>query len=272
MTNQQHPFDDATKLRKEGNIFIGKTSPKYANMVGPFGGIIAATLLRAALEHPKREGEPVALTVNYAAPISDGEFKIHVSPARTNRSTQHWTIELTQEEKTVITATALFAKRQKTWTSTEAQMPEVASADLIPSLPAEGLPDWVQNYDMRIVQGFPDLTNPDAEEAKTSITKQWVKDQPERPLDFLSLASMSDSFFPRVFIRRNKMVPAGTVSLTIYFHADAECLASYEAKPILGKAWANRFYDGFFDQSAEMWSEDGKLLATTNQIVYYRDE
>ena len=36
-------------------------------------------------------------------------------------------------------------------------------------------------------------------------------------------------------------------------------------------ARANRFEQGFFDQSAEIWSADGALLASSHQVVYYKE-
>jgi len=32
-----------------------------------------------------------------------------------------------------------------------------------------------------------------------------------------------------------------------------------------------RFGNGYFDQSAEIWGTDGALLATTHQLVYFKD-
>src|SRR5699024_1948952 len=151
---------------------------------------------------------------------------------------------------------ALTATRRETWSATELDMPDVPEPKNVPALPSQGLPAWVRNYDIRIARGIPDLFSDNTEESEDSVTRQWIQDKPERPLDFLSLAAMSDSFFPRIFVRRNKMIPAGTVSLTIYFHANAETLATYGSKPILGDARALRFNDGFFDQAAEMWAED----------------
>ncbi|HTM84060.1 MAG TPA: thioesterase family protein, partial [Mycobacterium sp.] len=86
----------------------GRTHPEWANMVGPFGGITAATLLHAVQSQPEHLGDPLALTVNFAAPITDGEFDIAVRAARTNRSNQHWILELRQDDETKTTATALF--------------------------------------------------------------------------------------------------------------------------------------------------------------------
>jgi hypothetical protein len=50
-----HTFDQAIALTPtaEGE-YTGATSPAYANMVGPFGGVTAAVALNAVLQHPPR--------------------------------------------------------------------------------------------------------------------------------------------------------------------------------------------------------------------------
>ena len=59
----QHPFDEAVALQAQADgSWLGHTSPAYANMVGPFGGITTAQALTAVLRHPGRLGDPVALT------------------------------------------------------------------------------------------------------------------------------------------------------------------------------------------------------------------
>jgi hypothetical protein len=40
---------------------------------------------------------------------------------------------------------------------------------------------------------------------------------------------------------------------------------------LLGQARAQSFFNGFFDQSAELWNEAGHLLATTHQVVYFKE-
>ena len=60
-----HPFDQAIALLPGADgSWVGRTTPAYGNMVGPFGGITAAVLLNAVLRHPQCQGEPLALTVN----------------------------------------------------------------------------------------------------------------------------------------------------------------------------------------------------------------
>ncbi|MDQ3270705.1 MAG: thioesterase family protein, partial [Pseudomonadota bacterium] len=102
-----HPFDAAVALQPQADgTFLGHTSAAYANMVGPFGGVTAAQALNAVLQHSQRLGDPISLTVNFAAALDDGPFIVSVRPARTNRSTQHWVIEMQQNGETVLTGTA----------------------------------------------------------------------------------------------------------------------------------------------------------------------
>jgi hypothetical protein len=39
----------------------------------------------------------------------------------------------------------------------------------------------------------------------------------------------------------------------------------------LAQASAQAFRHGFFDQTAQLWSEDGALLVTTQQVVYFKE-
>jgi hypothetical protein len=90
-------------------------------------------------------------------------------------------------------------------------------------------------------------------------------------LDFASLAALSDSFFPRIYIRRRRRAMIGTVSLTTYFHAYTALLAQVGNRPVLGVAKALNYRHGYFDQTGEIWSPEGKLLASTHQLVYFKD-
>ncbi|MBG0831863.1 thioesterase family protein [Planomonospora sp. ID67723] len=265
-----HPFDAAIALppATDGRI-TSRTRPEYANMVGPFGGITAATLLRAVQQHPDRLGDPLSLTVNYAAPVADGDFDITARAVRTNRTNQHWTLELTQDGAVTTTATAVFGVHRDTWSDTEIDMPSAPPPEAVP---VQSFPDfiaWAQNYEMRFVEGA--VPDQDAGEHPDSTSTLWVRDDPARPLDFPALASLCDVFYPRVFLRRGRYVPAGTVSLTMYFHADAEEIAAQGADHVLGTARTRRFSRGYFDQTAHLWGRGGTLLASSHQLVYFKD-
>jgi acyl-CoA thioesterase len=262
-------FDQAVALKRLGTgRYSGNTHTAWLNMVGPFGGMTAAVLLQAVMQHTDRLGNPVSLTVNFCAGVAEGAFEVTAKPARTNRSTQHWLIELVQGNEIVITATAVTATRRNTFSSNESPMPAVASAQSLLRAQPPKLP-WTQRYDMRPITGYLPTVWDDQE--GDTLTQLWVRDVQERSLDFVSLTAIADSFFPRVYLRRKTFVPIGTVSMTVYFHVDSLELTALGSTFVLGQANAQCFFNGFFDQTAQIWSEAGTLLATTHQIVYYKE-
>lgn len=272
-----HPFDnamnlvttDATPRTPASVTFRGRTTAAYANMVGPFGGTTAACLLQAAMLHPARQGDPIALTVNFAAALVDGDFDITACPVRTSRTVQHWSIELVQAGEAAATATAVFALRRDTWSEVEADMPAIAARETLPPASLQGRPAWVKRYDMRFAHGaLPDVFDEVPHHESASLL--YVSDAPPRALDFASLAALCDTFFPRIYLRRRKWLPIGTVSLTTYFHADASMLQSQGETPLVAEARAINFRNGFFDQTAKLWGEGGQLFASTHQIVYFK--
>ena len=273
-----HPFDEALRLEPAGsadpNAFTGTSSAAYWNMVGPFGGSTAATALQAVMQHPACLGEPLALTVNYAAALGKSPFSIVARPVRTNRSTQHWSIELMQIDASgadgvVLTATAITAVRRETWSLNDLPMPVVPAPHEIDRVEFFSGVEWVKRYDMRPVRGpVPQVLDGSGAD---SVTQLWLRDEPLRPLDFQALTAMADAFYPRIWLRRASRVPAGTVSMTVYFHANGAELARNGSGYLLGQAQAQAFQNGFFDQAAQLWTQAGTLLATTHQIVYYKE-
>jgi acyl-CoA thioesterase len=255
----------------EGEAHLG-----YWNMVGPFGGVTAAALLQGLLQHPDRLGDPVSLTVNYAGALAAGPFTVQATPVRTNRSTQHWSLTIAQPDPhggavpiVTTTGTAVTAGRRETWGVSDVHMPAVPPAAAVPVFPPLPGVEWLQRYEMRAIAGLiPQAWDGGGDD---SLTQLWVRDAPARPLDFCALAGLADVFFPRVWLRRARRVPAGTVSMTVYFHASAAQLRSTGDGYLLGQARAQAFRDGFFDQTAQLWNEAGTLLATTHQIVYYKE-
>lgn len=271
MTCTEHPFDRAIAFDDPGDgRLVARTSAHYANMVGPFGGVIAAALMQSVLKHPARLGNPVAFTVNFASPIAEGAYEVTAQEERTNRTTQHWSIRASQSGGVVATATAVFATRRSTWSCPEAEPPTIVPYDALVSATGSERPQFFNRYEMRFMRGgMP--SDWDGSEAESSTSCLWVRDDPPRPLDYASLTALCDAFVPRIFIRRRRPVPIGTVTLTIYFHADPQMLMAQGDRPVVAVARALTFRDGYFDQSAQIWDDQQRLLASTHQMVYYRE-
>ncbi|CAM4069924.1 acyl-CoA thioesterase II [Tsukamurella strandjordii] len=264
-----HVFDEATAVEQVSpGVFRAHTHPAYNNMVGPFGGITAATVVTALQHHPQAQGDPLSMTLNYAAPIAEGAWEIAVTVLRTNRTNQHFTFLISQNDGPVASGTAVFGTRRDTWSDTEYDFPSVGAPEDYAEQEFPEFIAWPRNYEKRFVEGgLNDITGPQP----SSTTTLWLRDRPGRDLDYPALASITDAFFPRVFLRRGTYLPAGTISLTTYFHATAAELAEQGDDYLLGTASAARFGHGHFDQYGQVWGRAGTLLATTHQLVYYKD-
>ena len=271
-TPHNHALDRAIALTAAGpNLFKGNVDDSFQNMVGPFGGVTAAILLNGALQHPERIGEPISLTINFAGPVQLGDFELEAIPLRTNRSTQHWLLLQKQNGEVVTSGTACFATRRETWSEQQHDMPAAPAADSLPRV-ERGERNWFRNYDFRYVSGLFDPNRSDGNpEDAHSETLLWTRDNPPRPLDFASLTALGDVFAPRIFHRRQRFTPAGTVSLTHYFHADTDQLARAGDRHLLGHARATRMHNNYSDQVAHLWSDDGQLLLTTTQVAYFKE-
>ncbi|MCA3237653.1 MAG: acyl-CoA thioesterase [Curvibacter sp.] len=271
-----HALDAALKLEPvAAGRYAGATSTAYWNMVGPFGGTTAATVLAAVLQHRQRLGEPLSITVNYAGALVQGPFEVQLHPARTNRSTQHWTAAIVQpdaggEPVVATTATVITAARRETWGLSDLSMPDVPRPGDLQPMRYDKAMAWLDHYELRPISGvIPQHW--DGRQNDSSVSQLWMRDHPARPLDFCSLLALSDIFYPRVWLRRATRVPAGTVSITTYFHAGEPQLRETGSGYVLGQARAQEFRNGFFDQSAQLWNEAGTLLCTSHQIVYYKE-
>lgn len=267
-----HHLDRATALRRvDGERLAGSTSELYGNIGGPFGGFTAAVLLRAVMEDGRRQGPPVALTVNYCAAIAEGGFEISCRERRTGKSTQHWSLELTQGERVAATASAVCGARRPVWSHQTAVPPAIAPAAELAVFDVGKRTGWLNRYEMRFAKGEVDFESRDPGELREPISLLWLRDKPDRPLDFISLTALSDAFIIRAFVVRGVFTPVGTITLTTYFHCDEDMLAEQGADPLLGVATAHIFSGGFADQAAQLWGKHDRLLATSSQIVWYRE-
>ena len=269
-----HVLDLATALEGDpaGPVRVARTHDAYWTFIGPFGGVSAATALRAVLEHPEREGDPLALTVNFCAPIARGDYRVHVRRTRANRSSQHWSVEFTQGEgaDAVLTATVVTAARRDGFSQQLARAPAMPAWEALPAPPAGASLSWVAQYEFRFVEGSLVLTETPPEPPASPRSVLWLRDAAPRPLDFVSLAAMSDAFFGRLFQVLGRIPPFGTVSMTTYFHAAADELRAHGTAPLAGVADAHVFHRSFGDQTVALYGRAGQLLATAVQVAYFR--
>ena len=268
----EHALDAAVALEALGaGRFAGAASPAYWNMAGPFGGVTAAALLKAVLSHGGVTGRPLSQTTNFCAAIADAPFEIEVHLERDGRSTQHWRMTLSQDGQVAATGSAVTGAERSTWGHQIAAPPTAPAAEELSPVDSGKLRGWMRNYEMRYAAGSPaDREAASRDNPGGGTTKVWMRDQPPRPLDYVALTAMADAFAPRVMLVRGELSPAATVTLSTYFLADESEVRAIGVRPILGIAHPRLIAHGFHDQSAELWSEAGRMLAVSHQLVWFK--
>ncbi len=263
-------FQDSIKLVAAGDgRWSGEVDPAYRGFGSQFGGWTAAALLRAIGLEPEAKGSPLSQSVLFIEAINDGPFEISTRLIRSGARLQFWRSELQQGGKCCAHAQVTMGVRRETTRFTDAVMPES------PPPETEGLQEWAPpsgfgaQYQMRWTTPLP--RSPDVDRTKPASSLVWVRDRGGRPIDVLALAAMVDLAPPRVIWKRDAISGSSTVSMTTHFHATPDEIAATANRYVLSEVHCRRCEGGYFDHELKLWSPDGALLATSEQVAAFRD-
>jgi hypothetical protein len=213
------------------------------------------------------QGDPLSLTVTFAGGCADGALKGTTRLLRRSRTNEHWVAEFCDATGAIVAhGVATFGLRRPTVRIGTLAPPAPAPApDTIPPRPDFGDrgPAFFKMYDARQFVGIPFKKNP------APVSRTWIRDIDNRPLDWIALAAHADSPVPRIFLTSDTPSAIATMSMSVYFHASAEVLAEAGSDYILVDADCRSGHDGFHDQTALLWTRSGRLLATSEQLVWY---
>ncbi len=259
-------LDDALALRlTEEGLWLGFADTRYEALTGMYGGWTAAVLLRAVMLQADPLYTPSALTLNYIQKIEPGSnVYIRVRCSGTSRSIQHWQAEILEAAVGPILAHAIvvLTARRETDGHTEPSMPDVPDP--------ETLEDFYPPFSSgkialkRLVHGYPPFAR------SNTASADWVREYTGLKLDHVQLAFLSDLYPPRPFFWSAAPRPYATLSLSVYFHATPTEIEAVGADFILNEAIGTRGEQSTSGQQARLWSRDGVLLATTEQLGWFR--
>jgi hypothetical protein len=244
--------------------------PAWSNPGGGLWGGYAIGLAVRVMEAEKEAaGEALSLTLTYAAGLPAGELDVRTRRLRQGGSVGVWEVELRPagSDQVGVHAIVTMARRPKTPDFAFARMPEAPDPD---SLPNPELPGGQLNrhygasaFERRTLEGFPPKPTGD------SRSLAWVRPRLGR-WDKALLGMVTDNSAPRAFYALGPTIMTTTLSLTAYLHATVEDLAEAGDDFILIECEGRVGGGGASDEHSRYWRRDGKLLATSEQLAWYR--
>ena len=257
-------LDEALRLQPAADgCWSGRADPDYESANGMFGGWTTALMLLAIAADDDLDAMPTSITTAFVATVEPGtEVLVRTRRLGGSRSVHHWAADLTNGDRLAAAATAVLTTRRDGPGHTEPTMPEVPAPETLdrfrPPNP-EG-----ERADIRSVHGHPPFGADDTRSAA------WVRDTTGRPVDAAQLAFLADQCAPRTFYWAGEPHLSATLTMSVFFHATADDLAAVGDDYVLHEAIGNRAAASTSGQHVRLWSRSGALLATSEQICWYR--
>ncbi|MGH6999735.1 MAG: thioesterase family protein [Phenylobacterium sp.] len=242
-------------------------APEWRNPGGGlWGGYALGLCVRALEAEPEASGEVLSMTLTYAAGLPSGELDVRTRRLRQGGSIGVWEVELRPQgvEEVGVHGMITMARRPPTTPFAFAALPAAPSPDELPSPdhPAGPLHFGASAFERRTLDGFPPTPGGD------SRSLAWVRPR-HGVWDKALLAMVTDNSAPRAMYALDRVMTT-TLSLTAYLHATAEEIAALGDDFILIECEGRVGGGGASDERSSYWSRDGRLLATSEQLAWYR--
>lgn len=230
-----------------------------------FGGWSMALMLHAVRQSATEPQSPSAITVNFVNRVPPGaKLTLRTERLGGGRSLSHWRVELFVEgsDEIAATATVVLSNRRASDGFTQPECPEAPAPELLEDSALELT--FGKQTDIRYVIGMPWLNQP------TTRSLIWEREKSGRCMDAIQLCYLSDIGAPRVFYISDEPRLSATLTLALYIHASDEELIECGDDFILADMIGTRIEQCTTGSKTHLWSRSGKLLATSEQLCWFR--
>jgi Thioesterase-like superfamily len=244
--------------------------PQWSNPGGAlWGGYAIGLAIRVLEAEPEAVGEALSLTLTYAAGLPAGALDIRTRRLRQGGSVGVWEVEMLAAGSDQVGVHAVVTMARRPWTPpfAFAAMPDAPAPETLPSPDAPG--EHAQHYgasrfERRTLEGFPPAIS------ANSRSLAWVRPR-HGALDKALLGMITDNSAPRAMYALGQTIMTTTLTLTAYLHATVDELAEVGDDFILVECEGRVGGGGASDERSSYWRRDGKLLATSEQLAWYRE-
>ncbi|MFC0119543.1 acyl-CoA thioesterase [Pseudoalteromonas xiamenensis] len=230
-----------------------------------FGGISAAMLICAMSKKIKDQRRLLSLSTNFVGPLEPGiSFDIDIEVLREGKSATQLLAKITQNGQVCVVAQGCYAMKRdsriEVAITKECGLSPVQPERVLPY--QEGImPAFFQHVALNPQQGALPFSN-----ATSSHLGGWMKFKatPDTAMNEMHVTALTDAWPPTLLQKFSKPAPASSMSWYIEFideiNLDADSWLGFEAI-------THHSANGYGLEDANIWSQDGKLLAISRQTV-----
>lgn len=255
-------FDQDTAVTPLGNgQYEAQLSDRWKVVLGPNGGYLMAIVLRALqAELADAERAPRSLALHYLAAPAAGPLQVSVQTERSGRNLSTLSTRFSQGDRLIGIGIAAFGKFRDGIEFNDWAAPKVPAPDTLNDWDPFGGhgPVFLKNWRLR---------NALEEDPAHARTGGWMQlAEPHAP-DALSVAAMTDTWFPPLFMRAERPIPLPTIDLTVHFRTDMSRLQLAPDAWLLGVFETRLAADGYCEEDGCLWDASGRLLAHSRQLA-----
>ena len=256
-------IDDTAVTRSEEGRYRATIDRGWWIERGPNGGYLAAIVARAALAEVGDSARRLrTLTLHYLRPPVEGPCEVAVTIERAGRGVTTVSARLQQEGHDCVLALAAIGADREGPSLHAHPAPVVPPPDEVPPRPelasGEHRIPIHGRYDVRHALGPLPFSGGDE-----AITGGWIRTADHDAVDDVLLVALTDAWIPAVFSSLDLPVGVPTVELTVHLHG----------RPAPGAQWSlvrfttREAVAGYLEETGEVWSQDGRLLAESRQLA-----
>ena len=258
-------FDRTVAVSARGaGRYDARILPEWMGPAAPNGGILAATMLRAA-EAELGPTAPPARTVaaHYFEAPAAGPARLRVEVLRRGKRVSACEVRLEQGDRLVSSATFMFsAPREQAATLRRVPLdafPDPATVPEFDHRRLPGAPPMFAAIELRPTLGALPFTG-----ATEAITGGWMAlRNDDAPLDPARLCALADLWWPAVFSMIDGRAAVPTIALTVYLRSVARAVRP----PVFARFETRLIAEGHLEESGELWSGAGELLVESRQLA-----
>ncbi len=254
----------STPTRVANGRYLAAFDESWAQGPGVYGGLTAATMYRACLDHLG----PTALrlrsmALQYLAPVAPTqETEIEVELDRQGAGSSFAVVRLRQEGRVQVHALVTFGRdRVDSFDEDHVVRPAADAPDTLPALPylAGVAPVFTQHVDFRFASGLPFLGGTESRIAA------WLRfRQRSATVEVGEVLGLLDAPPPAVLARSLGPRPASTVTFQLHLLR--------EPPPDPDGFWFTEVTSqvtsaGWSDEQLQLFGPDGRLVAIGRQLV-----